>query len=685
MNDGRRYSHARAFFGVALAVGLTGLGVVQAAPAGAAPDDRLENRIDTAEAAVDRVAPAAEAAQRRHDRALATLKATRKRLTTLSTRIERACTLAETVREQVAADVLAAHQVSGGTTAAAVRSKPAESEVLTDVTVVSEDAEGRIQQVAEAQATAKQLAERRAEVRLGLTTAAWATRGVSLPHNSQAQYSAGTPVSESELQPGDLVFYYSPISHVGLYVGDGQVVNALNPALVSRSRACTTCPTPVRSALAERRLVDAARPPCGAGGGVRPGRRRRSGSRLARLVAGLVAVVLGALLLAGCEQEVDLDPPGAQRAPSLSAEVAQRALDGLVGALEGDRRVAATDLATPASRPLLGEVYDNARALRLTDLSMRYVDDAAPATTAEKADWGQDVVPVTVQLEFAYGDVDTGPARVESRVALVPEGDDARVAGFGGAGRTPLWLAERLSVVRTPDTLTVVAGRPGRYPRLTERAVTQVRRVLPQWRGPLVVEVPRTRAELDATLDAPADRYDAIAGVTTTVDGSTTRGAPVRVYLNPEVFADLRPAGVQVVVSHEAVHVATDSSFTAVPTWLLEGFADYVALDDAGVPVDQAAAQALKRIREDGPPDRLPTTADLDPTASGLGATYELAWLACRFLGERDGTPELVRFYDAVAGGTPVGRAFGQVLGTTQAEFVRAWRADLRGLARVAG
>ncbi|MCW2836938.1 MAG: hypothetical protein JWQ15_1052, partial [Marmoricola sp.] len=41
--------------------------------------------------------------------------------------------------------------------------------------------------------------------------------------------SSGTPISESELQPGDLVFYYSPISHVGLYIGNGQIVNALNP------------------------------------------------------------------------------------------------------------------------------------------------------------------------------------------------------------------------------------------------------------------------------------------------------------------------------------------------------------------------------------------------------------------------------------------------------------------------
>ncbi len=63
----------------------------------------------------------------------------------------------------------------------------------------------------------------------GLTMMAWKQSGVSLPHSSSAQYASGRHISESELQPGDLVFYYSPISHVGLYIGNGQIVNALNP------------------------------------------------------------------------------------------------------------------------------------------------------------------------------------------------------------------------------------------------------------------------------------------------------------------------------------------------------------------------------------------------------------------------------------------------------------------------
>lgn len=65
----------------------------------------------------------------------------------------------------------------------------------------------------------------------GLTMMAWAQAGVSLPHSSSAQYGYGTHVAESDLQPGDLVFYYSPISHVGMYIGSGLIVHAANPGV----------------------------------------------------------------------------------------------------------------------------------------------------------------------------------------------------------------------------------------------------------------------------------------------------------------------------------------------------------------------------------------------------------------------------------------------------------------------
>jgi cell wall-associated NlpC family hydrolase len=60
----------------------------------------------------------------------------------------------------------------------------------------------------------------------GLTMWSWAHAGVSLPHSSSAQYSATARVSLGSLEPGDLVFYYSPISHVAMFIGNGQMVEA---------------------------------------------------------------------------------------------------------------------------------------------------------------------------------------------------------------------------------------------------------------------------------------------------------------------------------------------------------------------------------------------------------------------------------------------------------------------------
>ena len=63
----------------------------------------------------------------------------------------------------------------------------------------------------------------------GLTSMAWGQAGVGLPRSSSAQFGAGPHISSSALQPGDLVFYYSPISHVAMYIGNGLIVHAANP------------------------------------------------------------------------------------------------------------------------------------------------------------------------------------------------------------------------------------------------------------------------------------------------------------------------------------------------------------------------------------------------------------------------------------------------------------------------
>jgi cell wall-associated NlpC family hydrolase len=60
----------------------------------------------------------------------------------------------------------------------------------------------------------------------GLTKYAWAQAGVSLPHQSRAQFAATPRVPTDQAQPGDLIFYYSPIGHVAIYIGGGQLIHA---------------------------------------------------------------------------------------------------------------------------------------------------------------------------------------------------------------------------------------------------------------------------------------------------------------------------------------------------------------------------------------------------------------------------------------------------------------------------
>jgi cell wall-associated NlpC family hydrolase len=74
----------------------------------------------------------------------------------------------------------------------------------------------------------------------GLTMGAWASAGVYLPHYSVAQYEATTPIAASQLQPGDLVFWASnpadpnTIFHVGLYIGNGEMIHAPHTGVTVR-------------------------------------------------------------------------------------------------------------------------------------------------------------------------------------------------------------------------------------------------------------------------------------------------------------------------------------------------------------------------------------------------------------------------------------------------------------------
>ena len=71
----------------------------------------------------------------------------------------------------------------------------------------------------------------------GLTQAAWKAAGVTLPRTTYDQVEAGTTVPVSQAQPGDLVFFYDDVTHVGLYIGNGKMIHAPKPGTYVREES----------------------------------------------------------------------------------------------------------------------------------------------------------------------------------------------------------------------------------------------------------------------------------------------------------------------------------------------------------------------------------------------------------------------------------------------------------------
>ena len=289
-------------------------------------------------------------------------------------------------------------------------------------------------------------------------------------------------------------------------------------------------------------------------------------------------------------------------------------------------------------------------------------------------------------MTWRFSGFDREPVHAEVLVAFDGTGPSAAVTGIGGGDRrTPLWMTAPLEVRRAAQSLVLVAGSAAeadRYAARAAAAVPAVRAVLPDWPGGLVVEVPASAGDLDALLAAEPGTYAGIAAVSATVDGTLTPVSPAHVFVNPDLYRDLGPVGEQVVMTHEATHIATDAPVTTgVPLWLLEGFADYVALRGTDLPLTKTAGQVIAQVRADGVPDALPGPAEFDAGATHLGAAYESAWLACLVVADLAGEGALLQIYDDVRRGTEIGRALRRSAGIDEVELTSRWQARLAALA----
>lgn len=269
----------------------------------------------------------------------------------------------------------------------------------------------------------------------------------------------------------------------------------------------------------------------------------------------------------------------------------------------------------------------------------------------------------------------------DDRWLIAADGDE--VAARQATGRD-IWDLGPVRVSRG-DHSTVVAAADewsaGDADRVSEEADAAVRSVREVWRHPwsehAVVVLPSSQEHMAVLLGRPEHSgLRQIAAVTTGLfDEQGARGD--RILVNPGTFRTLRDVGRQVVLTHEVAHVATrESTKEAPPAWLSEGFADYVAYRDASLPPAIVAGDLLDDVRSGLHLEQLPTASDFDTGRGDVAGAYEGAWLACRFIAQREGVDKLVAFYrdmsDGSGPGWPVEAR--QSLGMSERQLTSRWR-----------
>jgi hypothetical protein len=407
---------------------------------------------------------------------------------------------------------------------------------------------------------------------------------------------------------------------------------------------------------------------------------RRSWVLGGALTALVLVVALVTYLLVRSEPYVAPAPSGAVSKPDPAG--AAHVLQQLEDAVTSRDEAAAAGLAPgddPRAGDLLAAVVANADALHVGSFTARYVDDVGAVDRAGR--W-----QAAVDLTWRFDGFDQAPVHEEVLVGFDNEqSESVRITSFGGGDRrSPLWLSGPVEVRRSATSL-VLATTAAEADLLAGRADAAgpvVRAVVPEWDGRLVVEAPGSEEALDAALGADPGSYTDIAAVTASVDGTITPDSEVHVFINPDVYDDLEPVGGQVVITHEATHLATGAPLTSgVPLWLLEGFADYVALHAVDLPITTTAGQIIQQVRTDGAPDHLPGQPEFDQADAHLGAAYESAWVACLVLADAGGQDALVRLYEAVSRGQELDEQLGKGFGLTEAELTARWRQRLQDLA----
>ncbi|WP_162891147.1 hypothetical protein [Aeromicrobium sp. A1-2] len=402
--------------------------------------------------------------------------------------------------------------------------------------------------------------------------------------------------------------------------------------------------------------------------------RRPGPNTVAVLV--LIALCLGLLLWQRPWQGAG-DPVPEIPADASSALTAQfRALSQA----ESEASFTAAAGTSDAAKVFAQRAWQARTELGATAVAFRYV------MGGEVADRSDGSASADVEVTWSAGaeaGLDVSTTRTSSvafRVAPQGDGGFSIVSATPRSGPLPLWLAGAVKIER-PDGAVVIRVDGGDPELPVESMATAARdavlRVLPGTKGEVTVISPHSQKQMAQLVGQPVKEITQIAAVTTRLDGRSGSADDIVVVLNPTVFSTMDRRAAQVVLSHEATHLLTEAVGTRAESWVVEGFADFVALRDDSASLAISAGQILAEVKADGAPGRLPTAADFDSGKHGLGAVYESAWMAFRLLGERYGDAAVVGFYQAVLSDMPLDSAVDKAFGITVGQLTTQWRAYL--------
>ena len=355
------------------------------------------------------------------------------------------------------------------------------------------------------------------------------------------------------------------------------------------------------------------------------------------------------------------------------------------------------DLDPTQSRFLLKQaaLFEHLRSVRFSGWS--YEVDATseqehtPALDAARGTWwAPDVL-----LHYSLAGFDAMPTEEDQGFTFTQRDGrwylaaDADFLKTGRPTQRDLWDTGDVQVTKGTSCLALAhpggAGMAALALRECDASVPRVTAVWGRgWARTVVLVVPDTPAELQTLVPDIGDVSNIAAVATAELVDQQHGYHPVgdRVVVNPDNFRDLGPLGRRVVLTHEVTHVATRAATgPEIPTWFVEGIADYVGFLHTDIPLSLSALELRKAIRAGHLPKALPSDDVFKGGRADLAASYEQSWLAVKLLVKTYGQAKMLKLYrdiGAATGGGAVDVAFAKDLHTSVAAFTRAWIADLR-------